>query len=159
MPLLDRTGWKDDPFVRFDEGFDAPAILVPATTLDAALAARGEGQRIGVELPNDFHAPDLLPAQAALDLVSIRFPAFTDGRGFGIARLLRQQGYAGPLRAAGPLIPDQFAFALRCGFDEVEISAEQAARQPLEQWLAAAAQYGASYQGPGSILARRRSAA
>lgn len=159
MPLLDRTGWKDDPFVRFDKWFDAPAILVPATALDAALAARKEGQRIGVELPNDFHAPDLLAAQDALDLVSILFPAFADGRGFGIARLLRQQGYAGHLRAAGPLIPDQFGFALRCGFTEVEISGEQAERQPIEQWIAAAAHYGAAYQGPGSILQRRRSAA
>lgn len=159
MKLLDRNGWKEDPFVRHDQWFDAPAILVPATALQAALAARKDGQRIGVELPNDFHAPDLAEAQDAVDLVSILFPAFTDGRGFGIARLLRQQGYTGPLRAVGPLIPDQFAFALRCGFTEIELSEEQAARQPLEQWLAAAANYSASYQGRGSILQRRRSAA
>lgn len=159
MKLLDRNGWSDDPFVRHDEWFDAPAILVPATALDSALAARSAGQRIGVELPNDFHAPDLAESKDAVDLVSILFPAFTYGRGFGIARLLRQQGYAGPLRAAGPLIPDQFAFALRCGFTEIEISDEQAARQPLGQWLAAAVHYSDHYQGAGSILQRRRSAA
>ena len=48
--------------------------------------------------------------------------------------MLREQGYAGRLRAVGGLIADQYAMARRVGFDEVRISAALAARQPQEQW-------------------------
>ncbi len=68
-------------------------------------------------------------------LVRIRFPSFADGRGFTLARLLRLRGYAGRLRAAGHVIADQYAMARRAGFDEVEIDAALAARQPEGQWL------------------------
>lgn len=135
MPLLDRQGWKTDAYVRSETPIETAALLVPFAALDDALAARAGAQRIGVVLPNDVAAEALLPAQAALDLIAIEFPQFKDGRGFSIARALRRQGYRGTLRAAGPLVPDQFAFALDCGFDEIEIGDEQAARQPIEQWL------------------------
>jgi len=84
-------------------------------------------------------APDTDPAP--LDgyleqpLIAIDFPAMTDGRGFTLARLLREKGYRGRLRAVGGLISDQYAMARRVGFDEVQIPAALAARQPQEQWL------------------------
>ena len=43
-------------------------------------------------------------------------------------------GYAGRLRAAGPLIADQFRMARRVGFDEVELPDALAERQPEAQW-------------------------
>ena len=43
-------------------------------------------------------------------------------------------GYAGRLRAAGPLIADQFRAARRVGFDEIELPDAMAERQPEEQW-------------------------
>ncbi len=69
-----------------------------------------------------------------LALIRVAFPSFADGRGFGIARRLRDMGYTGRLRAQGHVIADQYAMARRCGFDEVEISSELAARQPEDQW-------------------------
>ena len=57
-----------------------------------------------------------------------------DGRGFSIARRLRAMGYAGRLRAAGPLIPDQLRAARRVGFDEVELPDAVAARQGEAAW-------------------------
>ncbi|MFT4014204.1 MAG: DUF934 domain-containing protein [Paracoccus sp. (in: a-proteobacteria)] len=68
-------------------------------------------------------------------LLAVDFPAFSDGRGFTLARLLREKGYQGRLRAVGGLIADQYAMARRVGFDEVRIPAALAARQPQEQWL------------------------
>ena len=41
----------------------------------------------------------------------------------------------GRLRARGHVIADQYAMARRAGFDEVEIDAELAERQPEDQWL------------------------
>lgn len=95
------------------------------------------------------------------ELIAIAFPAFTDGRGFSLAHALRQAGYRGRLRATGELIPDQFAFALDCGFDEIEISDERLARQPIAQWLAALDAIDAAYQPNervADIFARRRAA-
>ena len=161
MPLLDRNGWTPDDYVRAETPFGASAVIVPAAALEAALAAKATGQRIGVDLPNDFAVSELQRSQDEIDLIAIAFPGFADGRGFSLARALRGQGYGGRLRASGPLIPDQFAFALECGFDEVEISEEQAARQPVEQWLSALGAIGESYQAvPGavSIFAKRRAA-
>lgn len=87
-------------------------------------------------------APDTTPAELAdhlsHGLIAIDFPAMTDGRGFTLARRLRALGYQGRLRASGKLIADQYAMARRVGFDEVEISADLARRQPEPQWLARA---------------------
>ena len=44
----------------------------------------------------------ILPWLATIPLIAIRFPVFTDGRGYSLARLLRgRHGYAGELRAVG----------------------------------------------------------
>ncbi|MDQ7071864.1 MAG: DUF934 domain-containing protein [Rhodobacterales bacterium] len=66
--------------------------------------------------------------------IRITFSSFTDGRGFTIARQLRLLGFAGHLRAVGPILADQYAMARRAGFDDVEISDARAVRQPWPQW-------------------------
>lgn len=143
MKLLDRNGWKSSNFVP-----------VPLDEL-------GEG--VALAIPNNQDPRALLDVQDRLGLIAIPFPKFNDGRGFSIAKSLRAQGYKGIIRATGALIPDLFAFALESGFDEIELSDEQAARQPVEQWLHALTLIGASYQdgedGTVSIFKRRRAAA
>lgn len=79
--------------------------------------------------------PEELPDVTGADLVTVAFPAFSDGRGFTLARHLRARGYQGRLRAKGHVIADQYTMARRAGFDEVEISDDLAARQPADQWL------------------------
>ena len=150
MPLLDRNGWKA-------EAFD----IVAYDDLDAALAAKAPEQS-GILVSNDIHPRQLAPVQDRLDLIAVAFPKHNDGRGFSLGRMLRQQGFAGTLRASGHILPDQFGFALHDGFDEVEINEAQAARQPVEQWLHARALISESYQrtedGPATIFEKRRAA-
>ncbi len=86
-----------------------------------------------VEIAPDTR-PEALPDLTGAELVCVAFPAFSDGRGFTLARHLRAGGYGGRLRARGHVIADQYAMARRSGFDEVEISDELAARQTAEQW-------------------------
>lgn len=146
MPLLDRQDWIADPYVRAETPIATDALLVPLAALDEALQARSGGQKIGVEIGSDVAAGDLAGRLDALDLIAIDFPQFKDGRGFSTARELRRLGYRGRLRATGRMVPDQFAFAVDCGFDEVEIGEAQAARQPIEQWRAALAFITSSYR-------------
>lgn len=82
--------------------------------------------------------PALLAGVGPGGAVAVLFPAFGDGRGFGLARRIRALGYGGRLRACGPLIADQYAMARRAGFDEIEIPDDLAARQPEAQWRARA---------------------
>jgi uncharacterized protein (DUF934 family) len=79
-------------------------------------------------------------------MIRIHFPSFADGRGFTLARQLRQMGYTGRLRAYGHVLADQYAMARRSGFDEVAIDDDLAARQPEDQWLARANWQAHDYQ-------------
>jgi len=83
----------------------------------------------GLENGADYAA--LLPG---LQLIRITFAAFNDGRGFTLGADLRCLGYAGILRARGPLLADQYTMLRRTGFDQVEIPDDIAARQPESQW-------------------------
>jgi uncharacterized protein (DUF934 family) len=161
VPLLDRNGLKADPFVRGVEGAAAP--ILPLDEIQGALDGSVGRDRIGVDLPNHVHPERLRPFQDRLDLVAIDFPRFSDGRGFSLARMLREQGFGGTLRATGRILPDQFAFALQCGFDEIELTEEQAARLPVGQWLDKPAAFSGGYQdsedGRVAIFRRRRAAA
>ena len=78
--------------------------------------------------------PESLADNLGAPLVRVDFPSSADGRGFTLARLLRLRGYRGRLRARG-LIAPQYAMARRAGFDEVEIDAATAERQPERLWL------------------------
>jgi len=168
MPLLDRQGLAPDPYRRLaaDDiagAQQAPAecVLVPWADVGRALGARRPGQRIGAQIENTLTVAELKPLFGELSLIAIGFPAFSDGRGFSLAKRLRNAGYVGRLRAVGPLIADQFAYALACGFDEVEPPEALAARQPVEQWLAALGSISGAYQrgyGGGGILDQRRAA-
>lgn len=88
-----------------------------------------------VVLGPDAKAEEIEPDLASTSRIRIEFPSFSDGRGFSIARQLRRLGFQGRLRASGHVLSDQYAMARRSGFDEVEISREQATRQPESEWL------------------------
>ncbi|PUB19095.1 DUF934 domain-containing protein [Yoonia sediminilitoris] len=99
----------------------------------------------GVDLPSDT-APDALAGLTNAPMIRIDFPSSADGRGFTLAAMLRRAGYKGRLRAKGHVLADQYAMARRSGFDEVEIDAALAARQPEDQWLARADWRAHNYQ-------------
>ncbi|PSL20444.1 DUF934 domain-containing protein [Shimia abyssi] len=90
---------------------------------------------VSLDIPSDTDPATLADKLIGVEMVRVDFPSFADGRGFTIARHLRLSGYTGRLRAKGHVISDQYAMARRCGFDEVEISDEHAARQPQEDWV------------------------
>ena len=81
----------------------------------------------------------------AAPLVAIDFPAFTDGRGYSLARLLRERhGYTGEIRAIGDVLVDQLFYMTRCGFDALALRDDQ----HLDDALRALGAFSVSYQ-PG----------
>jgi uncharacterized protein (DUF934 family) len=58
--------------------------------------------------------------------IEITFDAFTDGRGYSTAKLLRDRfGFAGELRAVGDVTVDQLFYLARCGFDSFALRDDQ----------------------------------
>ncbi len=98
-----------------------------------------------IDVPSDT-APETMASLLSAKMIRIDFPTSADGRGFTLAQILRRAGYTGRLRARGHVLADQYAMARRSGFDEVEIDAALAARQPEPQWLARADWQAHNYQ-------------
>jgi uncharacterized protein (DUF934 family) len=75
--------------------------------------------------------------------VEVNFPKFGDGRGFSIARLLRERyGYKGELRAVGQVARDHLYYMENCGFDAFLL---REGEDPAEA-LAAFDDYSEAYQ-------------
>lgn len=92
------------------------------TSLAAFLASPGAVTTVRLEPADDARA--LLPHLNGLTLIEVSFPSFRDGRGYSAARILREGGYAGELRAAGDVLVDQLPLMRRCGFDSFAPEAE-----------------------------------
>ena len=91
-----------------------PAAEQPLVSLDAFL---DQSNSAAVRLEPEDDARRLIGDLDRLTLIEIAFPKFRDGRGYSSARILREAGYTGELRAAGDVLIDQIAFMRRCGFD------------------------------------------
>ena len=58
--------------------------------------------------------------------VVLQFPKWTDGRAYSQAVLLRGRlRYAGEIRATGDVLADMLPLLQRCGFDAVQLRADQ----------------------------------
>ncbi|WP_236710372.1 DUF934 domain-containing protein [Pseudomonas sp. RIT-PI-q] len=70
-----------------------------------------------------------------ISLVVIEFPKTRDGRGFTLARLLRERhNFPKDIRASGSLLPDQFSALIKCGFSGLLVSDSV----PIQRWKDAA---------------------
>ncbi len=127
---------------------DAPA-LIPLARL--ASVDPGRNAEIGVQVASTTKPEDLAPLLDRVTLVAIEFPKFRDGRGFTIARTLRERyGYTGEIRAVGHFLPDQYSQLVRCGFT----SAVVPDGSDLAPWQAALGMFRVAYQADvsGSAL-------
>ena len=94
---------------------DDAVLDEPVVTLSAFIADQSNANAVRVEPGDDARA--LLPDLDRVALVEVAFPSFRDGRGYSTARILRDAGYTGELRAEGDVLVDQIAYMRRCGFD------------------------------------------
>lgn len=126
MPLIELGKLVADTWTRVGDDESLP-LETPAIVTLARLRRDGDSlltrnAPLGVLVPSDTPADDLADLVDRVSLFVIEFPKFRDGRGYTIARTLREHHhYKGELRATGHTLPDQYTFLIRCGFNSVEI--------------------------------------
>jgi uncharacterized protein (DUF934 family) len=94
-----------------------------------------------------------------LALIAIRFPKFTDGRGYSSAALLRTRyGFRGELRAIGDVLRDQLFYLQRVGFDAFAVRADKDIHDAAKGLAEFSETYQASADQPLPLFRRRESA-
>jgi len=92
----------------------------------------------------------------ALAVIAVNFPKLGDGRGYTIARLLRERyGYRGELRAIGAVARDHLHAMAQCGFDAFELRAGEEPREALKAFDDFSEQYQATAAQPAPLFRRR----
>ncbi len=111
---------------------------------------------IGVWLMPHEDPGGLAADVASLPLIAVDFPQFTDGRGYSIARLLRDRlGFTGELRAIGNVLRDQIYALAECGFDAFLVHSDRDAAHCLENLEAFAGIYASTARTPQPWFRRR----
>lgn len=159
MPLLKNDNVVEDTWTVVGDEEKIPADGGAIITLERWQREResllGRNAPLGLTL-NSSQSPEKVEGLSAFALIRLEFPAFTDGRAYSYARLLRERfGYTGEVRAAGNVLRDQYAHMLRCGFDAFEIDADT----DPDEWVQSRDAVGLAYQnatdGVRAVWAKR----
>ncbi|ATJ82802.1 DUF934 domain-containing protein [Halomonas beimenensis] len=129
----------------------------PAIIPLADWQASSKGEDLAPWLPSDTEmTAELARELEAAPLVAIDFPKFTDGRGYSIARLLRERhGYRGQIRAVGDVLIDQLFYMSRCGFDAFLLREDQLVEDALQALDTFSRSYQPGTDDPEPLFRRR----
>lgn len=110
---------------------EAPQVL----TLDTWLGQSAPAGAPRALVLTGAGLPEALAGRlAGLSMIAVTFAAFADGRGFSVARYLRQQlQWSGELRAVGDVLVDTVNYLARCGFDSFQLKPGHDAQDALRQ--------------------------
>ncbi|MAI80947.1 MAG: oxidoreductase [Deltaproteobacteria bacterium] len=138
VPLLKNGKITEDAFTRVTGETDFPstgALIVDLTSWQEHRSELlGRADPIGIELAAGESPSEIADDLGNLSLVALDFPAFSDGRAFSSARLLRERyHFKGEVRAVGDVLLEQLHFMSRVGFDSFVLDSED----PVQEWLIA----------------------
>lgn len=107
------------------------------------LESNDEPESIGAELNN-------------FSVIAVNFPKFSDGRGYSIARLIRERyQYKGELRAIGDVLRDQLFFMTRCGFNTFQLRQDRSSEDAMLSLQDFSETYQAAADGKPALFHRR----
>lgn len=113
--------------------------------------------RVGVRLAPEDDPAELVADLDRLNLIAVEFPAFTDGRAYSQARLLRDRyGFRGEIRALGDVLRDQLQFMARCGIDAFELAESENPEVALAAFTEIAIHYQPAADGQGPAWRQQR---
>ena len=133
-------------------------VIIPLNLwLEHGPALRGRDGGLGVWLDADEEPEAIAGDLDKFKVIAVNFPAFTDGRGFSTARLLRERfGYKGEVRAIGDVLRDQLFFMQSCGFDAYAIRADRDPQAALAGLDDCSEVYQTSVTQPQPLFRRRQ---
>ncbi len=129
--------WVEDTFhfiERWEDAAPGQDVIVPYRLLQAPSVFPAEtGGRLGVRLEASEGPEELEQHLDRLALVEVRFPVFTDGRGYTTARLLREKyAFQGELRASGDVFRETLYYLAQCGFNAFVLRPGESVDSALE---------------------------
>lgn len=136
LTLFTEGAFKADPWRAWTED-DAPETVrythVPLAVFVAHRAAfLANPHPLGLQVNPGDRIEDAAEDLGRFSSIAINFPAFTDGRGYSSARLVRERyGFSGEVRAIGDVLTDQIPLMRRCGIDAFVVT-NPATRKALE---------------------------
>lgn len=150
----DSWQWLEDPAAPLPAAADVIVPLARWTADRAALLARPG--RLGVQLSGGDDPAVIAEDLKVFGVVAVAFAQFTDGRGYSIARLLRERyGWRGELRAVGDVQRDQLYLLARCGFDTFLLREGEDAHAALAAFRDFSEAYQAAVDRPVPLFRRR----
>jgi len=163
MPKLIKDGQIiDNEWQRIDsnvalEALPSTPVLVPMTFWhEHQTSLSNRVASIGLTLTSSDNLSELAGSISQFPVIEIYFPALTDGRGFSMARLLRERyGFAGELRAGGRFIRDQLCYLRRCGFSAFDFDDDTDLTASLNSLYDFTDGYQPSVDQPTPLFARR----
>ena len=155
--LVDETWHLLPKDASFDELTNCDDYIVPLQLWrDHAHALKARDGGLGVWLDSDEEAEEIGDDVAHFQVIALNFPAFTDGRNYSNARLLRDRyQFKGELRAIGDILRDQLFYLARCGLDAFAIRADKDPVDALEGLKDFSVTYQAAADEPLPLFRRR----
>ena len=136
----------DDSWIRVEQDADLPSsgkVMLPYPLWLSGEFDASAFEAVGVWIASDTVLDADAEKLADLPLVAVDFPVFTDGRGYTLARQLRERfGYKNELRAIGDVLQDQLFYMGRCGFNSFAVRADKC----IEEALAGIKPFSNAYQ-------------
>ncbi len=125
-----------DPFRAWAEGDDPASVRYTHVPVKEFVANReaflSNPHPLGLLVSPGDEVEDVASDLERFASVAIRFPSFTDGRGYSSARLVAERyKYQGELRAVGDVLMDQIPLMRRCGITAFVVT-HPATRAALE---------------------------
>jgi len=104
---------------------EGPVFVSRARFLAERDGLAGRVAPLGLVLEPGERIEEIVADLSRFAAIAVRFPKYADGRGYSLARLLRERhGFTGELRAIGDILLDQVAHFFRVGFDTLAIDHE-----------------------------------
>ena len=162
MQVIKDSSVIEDSWLRFEpEDNEAPLpqgdVIVPLSywlARQEELAAR-EGS-VSVCINGDDELTDIAPFIDQFELIAIEFPVFRDGRGYSLARALRQRyEFQGDIRAVGDVLRDQLYFMQRCGISSYQLKKGKDPQEALKGFADFSIRYQGAVDTPETIYRRR----
>ena len=157
--LINHTGVLENSWTLVEEvQAELPSgnILVPAPYWLANKEALTQRGNVGIWLSSDIELAPFLSLITDLPVIAINFPAFANGRGYSLARLVKERTeFKGELRAIGDVLLDQIYFMKRCGFDSFLLKDGLSAEKALEYLATFSDPYQLAYDQPSPLFRRK----